>query len=152
MRNKIQPVVSPKFGENPGGTKRNSCGFSSFDRRRSSWFSVARMAGERRPASKLQIGAKVGRNGGKKWEIWPGHVRGFRVGFSRLLIASVTLTRVCICSLFLAYSILFNKVLNRLNFIFNSHMLQLFNTKLSFFSAKALKMLINGFVSNVSLA
>ncbi|GAY55063.1 hypothetical protein CUMW_161560 [Citrus unshiu] len=53
MRNKIQLVVSPIFGENPGGTKRNSRGFSSFDRRRSGWFSVARMAGERRPASKL---------------------------------------------------------------------------------------------------
>ncbi|XP_052297080.1 probable disease resistance protein At1g61300 [Citrus sinensis] len=35
MRNKIQLVVSPIFGENPGGTKRNSRGFSSFDRRRS---------------------------------------------------------------------------------------------------------------------
>ncbi|KAH9726662.1 MDIS1-interacting receptor like kinase 2 [Citrus sinensis] len=30
---KIQPVVSPKTSENPGGAKRNSCGFSSFNRR-----------------------------------------------------------------------------------------------------------------------
>ncbi|KAH9726671.1 MDIS1-interacting receptor like kinase 2 [Citrus sinensis] len=70
---KIQPVVSPKTSENPGGAKRNSCGFSSFNRRCSSWFSVARMAGERRLASKLQIGTKLGQKGGRKWEIWPGH-------------------------------------------------------------------------------
>ncbi|KAK9199500.1 hypothetical protein WN944_014691 [Citrus x changshan-huyou] len=49
---------------------------SSFDRRRSGWFSEARMAGERRSASKLQIGTKLGQNGGQKWELWPGHVRG----------------------------------------------------------------------------
>ncbi|KAK9202105.1 hypothetical protein WN944_017315 [Citrus x changshan-huyou] len=48
---------------------------SSFDSRRSDCFSAARMAGERRSASKLQIGTKIGRNGGRKWEIWSGHVR-----------------------------------------------------------------------------
>ncbi|KAH9755137.1 non-functional pseudokinase ZRK2 [Citrus sinensis] len=84
VRNKIQPVVSPKTGENPGGIKRNSRGFSSFDRRRSGWFLATRMAGERRPASKLQIGTKRDQNGGRKWEIWPGHDREFQVGFSGL--------------------------------------------------------------------
>ncbi|KAH9670386.1 Phenylalanine N-monooxygenase [Citrus sinensis] len=74
--------VSPKTGENPGGAKRNSRGVSSFDRRHSGWFSAARMVGERRLAFKLQIGTKLGQNSGQKWEIWPGHVRGFRVGFS----------------------------------------------------------------------
>ncbi|KAL9436830.1 hypothetical protein AB3S75_022805 [Citrus x aurantiifolia] len=49
---------------------------SSFDRRRSGWCSAARMIGERRSASKLQIGTKLGQNGGRKWEIWPGQGRG----------------------------------------------------------------------------
>uniref|UniRef100_A0A1S8AEK6 Uncharacterized protein n=1 Tax=Citrus limon TaxID=2708 RepID=A0A1S8AEK6_CITLI len=48
---------------------------SSFDLRCSGWFSAERMAWERRSASKLQIGTKLGQNGGRKWEIWPGHVR-----------------------------------------------------------------------------
>ena len=40
-------------------------------------------------------------------------------------VDSLCYSHTCgICSLFLAYSILFNKVLNPLNFIFNSHMLQ----------------------------
>ncbi|KAL9447966.1 hypothetical protein AB3S75_015442 [Citrus x aurantiifolia] len=82
--NKIQLVVSPKTGENPSGTKQNGHGFSSFDRRRSGWFSAVRMAGKRRPASKLQIGTKLGQNGGWKWEIWPGQGRRFWVGFSGL--------------------------------------------------------------------
>ncbi|GAY69339.1 hypothetical protein CUMW_271190 [Citrus unshiu] len=56
----------------------------SFDRRRSGWFSAARMAGEQRSASKLQIGTKLGRNDDRKWEIWSGQGRGFRVGFSGL--------------------------------------------------------------------
>ncbi|KAK9177100.1 hypothetical protein WN944_029119 [Citrus x changshan-huyou] len=84
VRNKIQPVVSPKIGENPGGAKWKSRGFSSFDRRCSGWFSAARMAGERRAASKLQIGTKLDRNGGGKWKLRPGQGRGFRVGFSGL--------------------------------------------------------------------
>ncbi|GAY58123.1 hypothetical protein CUMW_184650 [Citrus unshiu] len=41
---------------------------SSFDRRCSGWFSATRMARERRLDSKLQIGTKLGRNGGRKWE------------------------------------------------------------------------------------
>ncbi|KAH9721078.1 hypothetical protein KPL70_006290 [Citrus sinensis] len=42
---------------------------SSFDRRRSGSFSAVRMAGERRSASKLQIGTKLGQNSGRKREI-----------------------------------------------------------------------------------
>ncbi|KAK9200501.1 hypothetical protein WN944_015699 [Citrus x changshan-huyou] len=89
VRKKIQPVVSPKTSENPGGAKRNSCGFSSFNRRCSGWFSAVRMAGERRLASKIQIGTKLGQKGGRKWEIWPGHVCGFQLGFSSRLSGSI---------------------------------------------------------------
>ncbi|KAH9782596.1 MDIS1-interacting receptor like kinase 2 [Citrus sinensis] len=89
VRKKIQPVVSPKTSENPGGAKRNSCGFSSFNRRCSGWFSAARMAGERRLASKIQIGTKLAQKGGRKWEIWPGHVCGFQLGFSSRLSGSI---------------------------------------------------------------
>ncbi|GAY53723.1 hypothetical protein CUMW_151240 [Citrus unshiu] len=76
MGNKIQLVVSPKTGENLGGIKRNSRGFSSFGRRCSGCFSAARMVGKRRPASKLQIGTKLDRNGGRKWKLRSGHVCG----------------------------------------------------------------------------
>ena len=51
--------------KNPtGGVTQNSCEFPSFDCRRSGCFSAVRMAGERRPTSKLQIGTKLGRNSG----------------------------------------------------------------------------------------
>ena len=40
MGNKIQPVVSPKIGENLGGAKWKSHGFSSFGRRHYGCFSV----------------------------------------------------------------------------------------------------------------
>ena len=55
-------------------------------------------------------------NRGQKRKLWPGQFCGS--GFLGQLIASVSLTRVCICSLFLAYSILlFLLLLNRLIFI-----------------------------------
>ena len=61
---------------------------SSFDRRRSGWFSAARMVGERRTASKLQIGTNLHRWGGRNRKKRPGHVRGLgRVSGS--VVASV---------------------------------------------------------------
>ena len=81
---------------------------SSFDRRRSGWFSAARMAGERRSASKLQIGTKLGQNGGRKWEIWPGQGRGSgRVFGSKIgSVDSFSLSLCYTCISFLCFQLI----------------------------------------------
>ena len=57
--------------------------FSSFNRRRSSHFPATRTAGLWWLASKLQIGTKLGRWGGRNHEIRAGQCRGSgRVGFA----------------------------------------------------------------------
>ena len=89
--------------------------------------SATRMARGRRPTSKLQIGTKLGWNGGQKWKLWPGHVRGSGRVF-RSVVGSVwqllshSLLHVHMFPLFPAYSFTY-KILNRLIFILNSHML-----------------------------
>ena len=74
--NKIQLVVSPKTGENPGGAKRNNRRFSSFGHRRSGYFSTTWTVEVWWPVFKLQIGTELDRNGGRKWKLRLGHVCG----------------------------------------------------------------------------
>ena len=92
---------------------------SSFDRRCSGWFSAARMTGKRRSAFKLQIGTKLGQNGGRKWENGRVKVVG-QVGFpgpklgQLIACLSLSLCYTCMCfPLFPAYSFAY-KLLNRL--------------------------------------
>ncbi|GAY47307.1 hypothetical protein CUMW_103580 [Citrus unshiu] len=61
QRSRTHAVVRPNSNEIDCDGGGWSCGSFELNHRRSWWFSVARMAGKRRPASKLQINTLIGR-------------------------------------------------------------------------------------------